>query len=160
MGRAAVFMLVGVTFLAGCATGRQANNQPRPERLSLVVGSCYGTCPVYSIELQPDGAGRFVGTEHVAVSGTRSFRADVAAQGDLMASLAAFRPATGTVVHTRCEQQVSDQPSYTITWTGADGRATVLTHDRGCLSPANNRLNEVLAGIPAALGVQAMIGNR
>ncbi len=160
MGRAAVFMLISVTLLAGCATGRQAKNQPKAERLSLVVGPCYGTCPVYSIELQPDGAGRFVGTEHVAVAGTRSFRADVAAQGDLMASLAVFRPATGSVVHTRCEQQVSDQSSYTITWTGGDGRATVLTHDRGCLSPANTRLNEVLAGLPAALGVQTMIGNR
>ncbi|MBJ6120395.1 DUF6438 domain-containing protein [Sphingomonas mollis] len=134
--------------------------QPGAERLTIAVGPCYGTCPVYSIELAPDGTGRFQGKEHVAVSGTRSFRADVAAQGDLMASLAPYRPATGTITQTRCEQQVSDQPSYTLTWTMADGRSTMLTHDRGCLSAANVRLNEVLAGVPETLGLREMIGRR
>lgn len=31
---------------------------------------CYGTCPVYSVYLKPDGSVRYVGTEHVARLGT------------------------------------------------------------------------------------------
>jgi hypothetical protein len=166
MIRLAALMSSGIALpaalLAGCTTERQAMSAPSPaaERLTIAVGPCYGTCPVYSVELGPDGEGLFRGEQHVAVSGTRTFTTDPAVQRALTASLAPYRPIAGTTTQTRCEQQVSDQSSYTLTWTTADGRKTVLTHDRGCRSAANARLNVILDELPDRLRLAALIGRR
>ena len=61
MIRLAALMSSGIALpaalLAGCTTERQAMSAPSPAavRLTIAVGPCYGTCPVYSVELGPDG---------------------------------------------------------------------------------------------------------
>lgn len=158
MKRTAALTIMSAILLSGCATGNDAApHGPRPERLGIAVGACYGTCPVYRITLDQDGPGQFEGKEHVASPGVRSFRTTPATYDALIAALKPFRPATGTTAQTQCTQQVSDQPAYVITWTSEGGGETVLNHDRGCFSESNRQLNTVLEQAPDKLGIRPLI---
>ena len=49
-----------------------------PENLDLIMslerGSCFGTCPVYSIKIYKNGWGIYEGKKHVSTKGRRQFR--------------------------------------------------------------------------------------
>lgn len=159
MKHIAVLTIASAVLLSGCATGGgSAPPVAQPERLSIAVGACYGTCPVYTVTVGQDGTGQFDGKEHVATQGVRSFRTTPATYGSLIAALKPFRPTTGSTAQTQCTQQVSDQPTYVITWTADGGGETVLNHDRGCFSTSNRQLNEVLEQTPDKLGIRPLIG--
>jgi hypothetical protein len=142
--------------LAGCAGSGAppaSDPPPRAETVSVAVGPCFGFCPVYQVTLTPNGEVRFTGERHTAVLGQRTRRIGAAEARAVAASLRAFRPADGTTASLACDTRVSDQSSRTLTWTAADGTATVLSHDRGCRSARGTALDALLDALPARLGV-------
>ncbi|MEH3116165.1 MAG: DUF6438 domain-containing protein [Methylorubrum populi] len=149
VNRIALTLGVAIGTLAGGAAGAH----PARETIRYAVSPCYGTCPVYSVAVTPDGTVTFEGERHTAVRGKRERQAGRLVYRRLARALAPYRPASGTSARTQCAQQVSDQPGYRIAWTGRDGAETVLEHDRGCFSPRNAALNQVMDAMPKALGI-------
>lgn len=139
--------------LAACATA-PTGEAPGGETIRLSVGPCFGFCPVYSVQVAPDGAVRFEGERHTTVQGLKEKTVSPGAYQAVARSLASWRPATGTSAETECEQRASDLPSYTVVWTSPAGAATTLRHDGGCMSPRNAQLKAVLQDIPAKLGIK------
>src|SRR3546814_3994958 len=69
-----------------------------------------------------DGIVSFTGTRHTTVLGTRERRAAPDTYHKLEADLASFRPAAGATTEVPCGAEISDMPTYTITWTSLDGQ--------------------------------------
>src|SRR3546814_20657481 len=69
------------------------------------------------------------------------------------ADLASFRPAAGATTEVPCGAEISDMPTYTITWTSLDGQKAVATHRGGCREGAGHDLDTVLRGLPERLGI-------
>ncbi len=112
----------------------------------MSVGPCFGFCPVYEVAIthHPKGAVNFNRSRHTAVLGERRPRARPGSYRAVADGLAPFRPAEGTTAQVECDALVSDAPSYQITWTSADGRATVATHRGGCPAGVGQALDKVL----------------
>lgn len=151
--------LIGVAAIGGlsaCATAPKAGpGAPAAlETIAVSVGPCFGFCPVYKLGITPDGTVAFDGERHTAVLGQRTRAAGRAAYDRTAAGLAPYRPATGATAETTCETRISDLQQYHLTWTAADGTVTTLNHDRGCRSPRNEALNELLQALPTQLGVE------
>src|SRR3546814_210370 len=79
-------------------------------------------CPVYDAKIVADGIVSFTGTRHTTVLGTRERRAAPDTYHKLEADLASFRPAAGATTEVPCGAEISDMPTYTITWTSLDGQ--------------------------------------
>ena len=141
--------------LGGCAT--TGSTPPATETISYSVTPCHGTCPVYSAEVTSTGAIAFDGRQYTVVQGERRLRGTPAQYQDVANALSSYRPAPGTTAQTQCEQQATDQQTYSIVWTAADGSRTTLNHDRGCRSARNALLNSLMDQIPRTLGIQGFI---
>lgn len=143
--------------LAGCV------HQPSSDTADLAsigysAGPCYGTCPVYSVEVDTDGAGRFTGEAHTALIGQRELERNDSRFARLEAQLAEWRPAMGATIETPdCGPRVTDHPRYTVTWTRPDGEQAVLEHDSGCRGPRARELTRTLASLPDLLGIERWI---
>src|SRR3546814_3786786 len=95
---------------------------------TLFRSPCFGFCPVYDAKIVADGIVSFTGTRHTTVLGTRERRAAPDTYHKLEADLASFRPAAGATTEVPCGAEISDMPTYTITWTSLDGQKAVATH--------------------------------
>src|SRR3546814_8257548 len=98
-----------------------ANGTSVPASIAISVGPCFGFCPVYDAKIVADGIVSFTGTRHTTVLGTRERRAAPDTYHKLEADLASFRPAAGATTEVPCGAEISDMPTYTITWTSLDG---------------------------------------
>lgn len=158
MRRSLMLVLPVLAPLGACVAGGSGPNagsaSPRTETITVSVGPCFGFCPVYDVVVTPAGAVRFSGRRHTALLGDRDRNAGVAAYRSVARDLAAFRPADGTTTAVQCSAAISDTSPYTVTWTGADGRRTVATHQRGCIDGPGKALDGVLATLPARLGIE------
>ena len=123
------------------------------DTITISVGPCFGFCPVYNVTVSPDGTVAFRGQRHTAVVGERHNHVKPASYHRLVTALSAFRPTTGSTSQVACDATVSDTPSYTITWSGVQGRKTIATHQGGCPGGDGQRLDAVLREIPAQLGI-------
>jgi hypothetical protein len=153
--RTLVFAAMGV-LLAGCATMEPAQSeagQKTSETISYSVGPCFGFCPVYQVEITPSGHVTYTGERHTTLVGVAERESGSGAYKAAASALAAYRPADGMTAQTQCDQRMSDQQNYRITWKKADGTQTVLEHDKGCRSVRNDELNKVLEGLPTKLGI-------
>jgi len=130
---------------------------PVSESIGYSVTPCYGTCPVYTTAVTPEGHVTFEGRHHVAARGRHHREAGPIAFRRMSRALAPYRPRPGTTMATHCKQQLGHQPGYRIVWTARDGSHTVLTHDRGCISPVNAGLNRTMDGLPRLLGINGWI---
>ena len=81
-GRLSARLLPILVSVACACVGYPATCSSVPEQtvpsLDVVLmhrSACYGTCPVYEVELRKDGTVHFKGEQHVAVTGTRWGRA-------------------------------------------------------------------------------------
>ncbi|MHA6724143.1 DUF6438 domain-containing protein [Sphingomonas sp. RS2018] len=133
------------------------------DSIRYATAPCFGTCPVYSVTVRPDGVGTFVGTQHTAVIGERSFRLSRAQYDALAAKLAPYRPESGErrISHGSpdCGNAPTDMPSAEVTWTRAIGDSMSLYFYYGCA--ANNQaLSAALRDAPAMLPIGAFIGKR
>ena len=145
--------------LAACANtpgpDALAATRQNAETITVAVGPCFGFCPVYSTAIAPDGTVRFDGQRHTAVLGVRTRSVGVAAYRALAGELTAFRPASGTQAVVDCTAAVSDTSAITVTWTGAAGRKTMATVQRGCPGGPGRALVELLRTLPDRLGTGA-----
>lgn len=122
--------------------------------IAISVGPCFGFCPVYDVRVSQNGTVAFTGVRHTAVLGTRKRSAGPEAYRTLETDLAPFRPAEGGVAEIPCTTEISDMPTYSITWTGATGEQTVATHRGGCREGPGRDLDQVLRELPERLGVE------
>ena len=145
--------------LGACASTTEVATKPAAggplETIAVSVGPCFGFCPVYDVVLTPNGDVRFSGKRHTAELGDRNGHTSAETYRAVAGDLSAFRPADGMTQRVACTAAISDTASYTITWTAADGRRTVATHQAGCPDGPGRMLDGVLATLPQRLGFVA-----
>lgn len=162
---AAVLMLT-----AGCAQqgARPVAGMPRAidgEEIRYATEACYGTCPVYTVAIRPDGSGTFTGERFTAVTGTRAFQATPDAYRRFAATLAPYKPAEA---ERRYEQGsalcgpdiISDQPAVHVAWAERSGALHRLFYYYGCGIAANRTMAAALRHAPETLPIGAFIGKR
>ena len=89
---AAVALAGGLAISAAPAyeRGRQAADDALAgAQVTLVRGACYGTCPVYGVQVGADGSVEFEGQHHVCAEGVRHAQVDPARARELIAFLQA-----------------------------------------------------------------------
>lgn len=151
----------------GAAPGQPPASGPAPaarEAISYEAGPCFGSCPVYSFTVSPDGRGHFTGKNFTTVTGERSFELTPAQYDAFAAALAPYRPARGTRRYAHgepgCERAATDMPSAEISWRGGAEAAT-LYYYFGCDREANQAMADVIGNAPDLIPALApLIGAR
>lgn len=135
------------------------------ESITYSTDPCFGTCPVYSVSVTPDGGGVFEGKQHVARIGTQEFRIDPASYRRFADTLASVRPQQGdrNISHGEpdCGNAPTDMPGITVRWSSDTGAADqTLRLYLGCRSEEAMRVAGVLKAAPDLLPIGAYIGKR
>lgn len=149
----------------GGTPGQPPAPTPVPhETISYEAGPCFGSCPVYSFTVGPDGRGRFTGKNFTTVTGERSFELTQAQYDAFAAAIAPYRPARGTRRYSHgepgCEQAATDMPSAEIRWRGGADAAT-LYYYFGCDREANAEMADAIGNAPDLIPALApLIGAR
>ncbi|MDH4571818.1 DUF6438 domain-containing protein [Salinicola acroporae] len=151
--------VLGVLTVGGCAQQDVAASlESAITAIRYQVGPCHGTCPVYRVDLQQDGATRFIGERFTAVEGERMKTSDPERFALVKQRLSAWQPAMGTALETaetpRCGPRATDLSHYTVTWIRRDGETAVLEHDSGCRSDDARQLTAVLQSLPETLQIE------
>lgn len=142
--------------LMGCASVQQAPNTQ--ETIRYASSPCFGACPIYSVEVAPTGLIRFEGKQYTKAVGVKEIQGNVKDYEKLVRELKTYRPETGTQAKTGgCQQTATDMSSYYITWIKPNGTETKLSHYKGCMSPANSKLNKIMDNLPDQLGIKDLI---
>lgn len=158
-------IMVGMALLvAGCAREDMQLETPKApgETIRFTAGRCFGACPAYSLRVTPDGSGILEPEKFTAVPGPTRFTVTPAQYKRLRASLAPYRPVTGTekrIGHNEnCTRFATDMPGYGIEWSGrAGGKPTRLDFQSGCMDARYARLRTAIAAIPRLLDVEPML---
>lgn len=161
---AAVALSVSACTMADAAP----EGAPMPiERESITYSTepCFGTCPVYDVTVTPEGKGVFEGKQHVAMTGSQSFRIDAATYRRFADHLATVRPREGdrNISHGEpdCGNAPTDMPSISVRWSSNIGAADQnLRLYLGCRSAEADRVAAVLKTAPEMLPIAAYIGKR
>ncbi|MEB3865743.1 DUF6438 domain-containing protein [Acinetobacter sp. IK31] len=142
--------------LMGCASVQQAPNTQ--ETIRYASSPCFGACPIYSVEVAPTGLIRFEGKQYTKAIGVKEIQGSIKDYQKLVSDLKTYRPETGTQAKTGgCQQTATDMSSYYISWIQVNGTETKLSHYKGCMSPANNKLNKIMDSLPEQLGIKDLI---
>ena len=142
--------------LMGCASAQQAPNTQ--ETIRYASSPCFGACPIYSVEVTPTGLIRFEGKQYTKAIGVKEIQGNVKDYKKLVSELKTYRPETGTQAKTGgCQQTATDMSSYYISWIQPNGTETKLSHYKGCMSPANSKLNKIMDNLPDQLGIKDLI---
>lgn len=142
--------------LMGCASVQQAPNTQ--ETIRYASSPCFGACPIYSVEVTPTGLIRFEGKQYTKAIGVKEIQGNVKDYKKLVSELKTYRPETGTQAKTGgCQQTATDMSSYYISWIQPNGTETKLSHYKGCMSPANSKLNKIMNNLPDQLGIKDLI---
>lgn len=144
--------------LAGCGHDRAARGGAT---ITYATAACFGTCPVYSITLGPDGQGIFTGERFTAVTGERRFQASPDQVAAFTRSLAAYRPKGERLIQpgkAECKAMVTDQPGVDVRWQPALAPAAHLGVYYGCDGMRHRAMFDALRAAPNALPVAAFIG--
>lgn len=158
-----MMMAASALLLAGCATADNELETPRAagETIRFTAGRCFGACPSYSLRVTPDGSGILEPEKFTAVPGPTRFTVSPAQYRRLRASLAPYRPQTGTdkrIAHgENCTRFATDMPGYKIEWSRKDGKPTRLEFQSGCMDARYGTLRTTIAAIPKMLDVERMI---
>ncbi|MCH4811719.1 DUF6438 domain-containing protein [Vreelandella neptunia] len=141
--------------MTGCAQQHTTTSANDLAEIRYEVGPCYGTCPVYSVEVKADGTTRYMGERHTAVEGERMQSGSATAFLSLQERLAPIQPDMGTTQQPLdCEPRATDLPHYTVTWVNQNGEQAVLEHDTGCHSESGRERTEILRSLSAELGIE------
>lgn len=153
--------------LGGCATsGREvalqaaATSDPPIQSMTYATMPCQGSCPVYTVTVQADGAGVFTGIGNTAVGGKRRFTATPRQVAEFFHELQPYLP-VGELLLTGlddCEIYAAGLPSVDVEWTG--GSTGHLLFDYGCDLDAHGLLAAALRTAPRALPIAGLIGQR
>lgn len=118
-------------------------------RIFMERTACYGTCPVYSVELRENGSVTYTGTQYVRVSGTRRWTVDAQAVQSLARDMARAGFFDWKDEYTA---PVMDLPTTYVTLT-AGGRTKKIKDHLGA-PPA---LKEIEARIDAVSGARGYV---
>ncbi|MCS0589178.1 DUF6438 domain-containing protein [Massilia norwichensis] len=133
--------------LAGCRRepGAPPSQPPAPaqvavgfDTLRLERNACYGSCPVYAVEIGRDGKGSFIGKEHVKANGTHPIRlapADIALLSSVL-TRSGFWSLKDHYVSKEdgCEALWTDQSGLSIRVVDQEKNKTVALY-HGCRGP-------------------------
>lgn len=130
------------------------------DRIVYELGPCRGFCPSFTVSIDADGEGQFVGNAHTRVGGKASFDGSPALFRDVERALAPARPTTAerTISHDGCEPYATDQPQVTVRWE-RNGRPTSrLTYDLGCRDERLAPVRSALAAARKQLPIDTLVG--
>ncbi|KQM63610.1 hypothetical protein ASE75_10815 [Sphingomonas sp. Leaf17] len=167
--RIAVMMAAAMT--GGCTMSTMSTMTPvgtpvaiERETIRYATEPCFGTCPVYSVTVQPDGSGVFTGVQHTAVTGERAFKATPDAYRRFAARLQPYRPAQGDMLYEQgtalCPNAATDGPSVDVRWSDISGGGAHLRYYYGCGVEKLRPMADALRAAPADLPIAAFIGPR
>ena len=159
-------VLAALSATACTMTDAQPSDAPMQiERESITYSTdpCFGTCPVYSVTVMPDGEGVFEGKQHVARIGVQRFAVDAATYRRFADHLATVRPASGDrdIIQGEadCGNAPTDMPGIAVRWSSNTGAADQnLRLYLGCRSAEADRVAAVLKSAPEMLPIAAYIG--
>lgn len=154
--------------LSGCADSVPPWQQaPWPvdgyDVVYLARSACYGTCPVYEVEVFADGRVRFTGEEHVRATGVHETRLPLRAVTEVAAAVHAARFDTlGTSYQDAddgCRDLFTDASSLTI-GVKREGRTARVNYYVGCSGPdvPAARIHTLAEAIDRIAGTRAFIG--
>jgi hypothetical protein len=89
------FFYIGISCCA--STPEQLQNVAQ-ETIRYSSSPCFGACPIYSVEVSPNGTVNFEGKQYTKVTGTRDLQVDPAVYKKLQSELKTYRPETGSNV--------------------------------------------------------------
>ncbi|WP_157215734.1 DUF6438 domain-containing protein [Flavisphingomonas formosensis] len=152
--------VIAASLLAGCASTGPAP-VPAPIRaITYETGACFGTCPVYSVTVSSDGAGRFEGRRFTGATGPQSFTVTPAQFAAFEAALAPYRPKSGEVDYSApplCGRMATDMPSVDVRW-DEPGRAHLHYYygcDREKYAVMADALRHAVDALPIAAFIRA-----
>jgi hypothetical protein len=132
------------------------------EGITYEAGPCFGSCPVYSFTVRPDGSGSFTGKRFTAVTGERSFTVTPDQYEAFAAALERYRPEGQRQYGygpPQCEKVATDMASVTIDWRG--GKPSRLYFYFGCDMDKNAAMAAALGNAPDLLpALEPLIGPR
>ncbi|WP_082443351.1 MULTISPECIES: DUF6438 domain-containing protein [unclassified Sphingomonas] len=156
---AMVPMLGGCVMAVGNTTNQTAPVAIERETITYETSPCFGTCPVYRVTIQPNGAGVFEGKRFTKVSGIRTFRASPDQYRAFAAKLQPYRPQSERLVQPGqpgCENAPTDMPSVDVRWTELSGGSQHLSFYYGCRM-REQAMNEALRSAPNELPIEQFI---
>lgn len=129
--------------------------------VSMERGPCFGTCPVYGVEIDAAGTVTFDGRRFVDQTGTATAQIGADEAARLMRSLEAdgFFELAPRYIHgeKECGAYHTDAPHVTLTLS-LDGRTHSVQHDYGCTG-APDALRRMHERVDRAAGVERWIGS-
>ena len=131
-------------------------------RITMQRLPCFGTCPVYTVDIAADGIVTFTGERFVEVTGTSTARIEAAAAAALIQSLVADNFFDLEDRYTDdakvCGSYHTDAPRVRLT-VRTDSRTKTVEHDYGC-SDAPDRLRDMQERVDSVAGVTRWTGAR
>lgn len=131
-------------------------------RVTMQRMPCFGTCPVYTVDIAADGTVTFTGERFVEVTGTSTAMIDAAAAAALIQNLVAAgfyeledRYTDDAKV---CGSYHTDAPRVRL-MLRTEGRVKTVEHDYGC-SDVPVRLREMQERVDSVAGVTRWTGAR
>lgn len=131
-------------------------------RVTMQRMPCFGTCPVYTVDITADGVVTFSGERFVEATGTSTASIEPAAAAALMNELVAlgFFDLADSYTHDGkvCGSYHTDAPRVKLTLrTG--GRVKTVEHDYGC-SDVPDQLRVMQERVDSVAGVVRWVGER
>jgi len=157
-----IFLFSSLCFALGACSTISSNksNSGSEETISYTTTRCFGTCPVYTVSIQPNGIVQFNGIMFTKVEGEKATKVSRDTYIKIANELKSFRPNTGDVVDNQdCDYKVSDLQSVNIVWKNKNGVETKLNHYYGCMDDSNKKLTQIIQKLPTELGIQDLMIN-
>ncbi|OCY54580.1 hypothetical protein BFR81_01195 [Acinetobacter pittii] len=134
---------------------KNKSNSESEETISYTTTRCFGTCPVYTASIQPNGVVHFNGIMFTKTEGEKVTKVSRDTYNKISNELKNFRPNTGAIVDNQdCDDKISDQQSVNIVWKNKKGVETKLNHYYGCMDDSNKRLTQIIKKLPIELGIK------
>lgn len=153
-----------VVTLGSPCSAEQSADAPRPEIKSVKLQrtACYGTCPVYTVEISSDRVVKYVGKEHVGKFGNQSATVSTLDFAFLVAAIERVKPFSLRDTYSRqedgCGPIATDFPSIIITVQTSGAQKTV-NYYTGCKGlEVLGRISWLAATIDEVAGTRRWVG--
>lgn len=155
--------ILGVFALADCTPTEQlaANALPSIQdrsslRITLFRTGCYGTCPMYGVEIDGSGTAVYCGQHFVKDVGQRTRQV---ADADLARLVEQFHAATFMTLNDEYAASVTDNPTYIVS-ISYDGKSKVVRDYVGESAGMPASVTALEDAIDAIAGTAEWIGDR
>ncbi len=138
------------------ATPTLARSHGEPDSVTLSRSPCFGTCPVYTVEVREDGQVTWHGKRFVQVVGDRTARIRPAEARRLIAH---FRAARFFTLEDRYAARITDMPTQTLTL-NVDGRTKTVVDYAGERAGMPTVVKALEKDVDETAGTRRWIGDR